>query len=96
MRNGIERGESILRTAQNAAVFNPVVLQMIAVGEETGSIDELMQEVAEMYEREVDYEIQDARRTHRTIDHHRHGRHRPGAGARRVPADVDLARVAIK
>ena len=57
MRNGIERGESILRTAQNAAVFSPVVLQMIAVGEETGSIDELMQEVAGMYEREVDYEI---------------------------------------
>jgi MSHA biogenesis protein MshG len=57
MRNGIERGESILRTAQNAAVFNSVVLQMIAVGEETGSIDDLMQEVAGMYEREVDYEI---------------------------------------
>lgn len=57
MRNGIERGESILRTAQNAGVFNAVVLQMIAVGEETGSIDELLQEVAEMYEREVDYEI---------------------------------------
>ena len=57
MRNGIERGESILRTAQTAAVFNPVVMQMIAVGEETGSIDELMQEVADMYEREVDYEI---------------------------------------
>ncbi|NDP49072.1 MAG: type II secretion system F family protein [Sulfuriferula multivorans] len=57
MRNGIERGESVLRTAQTAAVFNPVVLQMIAVGEETGSIDELMQEVADMYEREVDYEI---------------------------------------
>jgi len=57
MRNGIERGESVLRTAQNAAVFNTVVLQMIAVGEETGSVDDLMQEVAGMYEREVDYEI---------------------------------------
>jgi MSHA biogenesis protein MshG len=57
MRNGIERGESVLRTAQTAGVFNPVVLQMVAVGEETGSIDELMQEVADMYEREVDYEI---------------------------------------
>ncbi len=57
MRNGIERGESVLRTAQATRVFNPVVLQMIAVGEETGSMDELMQEVAEMYEREVDYEI---------------------------------------
>jgi MSHA biogenesis protein MshG len=57
MRNGIERGESVLRTAQTAGVFSPVVLQMIAVGEETGSIDELMHEVADMYEREVDYEI---------------------------------------
>ena len=57
MRNGIERGESILRTANSAGVFNPVVLQMIAVGEETGSIDDLMQEVADMYDREVDYEI---------------------------------------
>lgn len=57
MRNGVERGESILRTAQASNVFNPVVLQMIAVGEETGAIDELMDEVAGMYEREVDYEI---------------------------------------
>ncbi|MEW5967350.1 MAG: type II secretion system F family protein [Pseudomonadota bacterium] len=57
MRNGVERGEAILRTAQASNVFNPVVLQMIAVGEETGAIDELMDEVAGMYEREVDYEI---------------------------------------
>ena len=57
MRDGIERGESILRTAVTAGVFNPVVLQMIAVGEETGDMDGLMQEVAEMYEREVKYEV---------------------------------------
>jgi MSHA biogenesis protein MshG len=57
MREGVERGESILRTAANAKVFTPVVLQMIAVGEETGELDNLMHDVAEMYEREVDYEI---------------------------------------
>ncbi len=57
MREGVERGESILRTAILAKVFNPVVLQMIAVGEETGDMDGLMFEVAGMYEREVDYEI---------------------------------------
>jgi MSHA biogenesis protein MshG len=57
MRDGIERGESILRTAVTAGVFNPVVLQMIAVGEETGDMDGLMFEVAEMYEREVKYEV---------------------------------------
>ncbi|BCB25394.1 MSHA biogenesis protein MshG [Sulfurimicrobium lacus] len=57
MREGVERGDSILRTAVATGVFTPVVLQMIAVGEETGSIDDLMQEIAEMYEREVAYEV---------------------------------------
>jgi len=57
MREGVERGESILRTAVTTGVFTPVVLQMIAVGEETGELDDLMNEVADMYEREVDYEI---------------------------------------
>jgi MSHA biogenesis protein MshG len=57
MRAGIERGESILRTAMAAGVFNPVVLQMIAVGEETGDLDGLMFEVADMYQREIEYEV---------------------------------------
>ena len=57
MRAGVERGESILRTAIAANVFNPVVLQMIAVGEETGDLDGLMFEVADMYQREVEYEV---------------------------------------
>jgi len=57
MRDGVERGESILRTSTTAGVFTPIVLQMIAVGEETGSLEELMDEIAQMYEREVDYEL---------------------------------------
>jgi len=57
MRDGVERGESILRTAVATSVFTPVVLQMIAVGEETGALDDLMDEIAQMYEREVDYEL---------------------------------------
>jgi len=57
MRDGVERGDSILRTSVAAGVFTPVVLQMIAVGEESGSLDELMDEIAQMYEREVDYEL---------------------------------------
>ncbi|MGZ5199984.1 MAG: type II secretion system F family protein [Telluria sp.] len=57
MRDGVERGESIMRTATTAGVFTPVVLQMIAVGEESGSLDDLMDEIAQMYEREVDYEL---------------------------------------
>jgi MSHA biogenesis protein MshG len=57
MRDNVERGDSILRTAVASTVFTPVVLQMIAVGEESGSLDELMDEIAQMYEREVDYEL---------------------------------------
>jgi MSHA biogenesis protein MshG len=57
MRDGVERGESILRTSTAAGVFTPIVLQMIAVGEESGSLDDLMDEIAQMYEREVDYEL---------------------------------------
>jgi MSHA biogenesis protein MshG len=57
MRDGVERGESIFRTAVATGVFTPVVLQMVAVGEETGELDTLMDEIADMYEREVDYEL---------------------------------------
>jgi MSHA biogenesis protein MshG len=57
MRDGVERGESILRTSVTAGIFTPVVLQMIAVGEESGTLEELMDEIAQMYEREVDYEL---------------------------------------
>jgi MSHA biogenesis protein MshG len=57
MRDGVERGESVLRTASAAGIFTPTVLQMIAVGEESGALDDLLGEVADMYEREVDYDI---------------------------------------
>jgi MSHA biogenesis protein MshG len=57
MRDGIERGETVLRAAIGAGVFTPVVLQMIAVGEESGTIDEMMEEIAGMYQSEVEYEL---------------------------------------
>lgn len=57
MRDGVERGESILRTSIATGIFTPVVLQMIAVGEESGALDDMMQEVAEMYQNEVEYEL---------------------------------------
>jgi MSHA biogenesis protein MshG len=38
-------------------VFSPVVLQMVNVGEETGALDELMLEIAGMYERDVEYDL---------------------------------------
>jgi len=57
MREGVERGESVLRTSMASGIFTPLVLQMITVGEETGALDDLMQEVADMYQNEVEYEL---------------------------------------
>jgi MSHA biogenesis protein MshG len=57
MRDGVERGETIARTAAATQMFPPLVTQMISVGEDTGAVDELMFNVAEYYERESDYDI---------------------------------------
>jgi MSHA biogenesis protein MshG len=57
MRDGIERGETIARTAVATGLFPPLVIQMISVGEDTGAVDELLFNVADYYEREVDYAI---------------------------------------
>lgn len=57
MRSAIERGESLTRAAATQQCFTPLVLQMLAVGEETGQIDEMLVEVADFYEREVDYDV---------------------------------------
>ena len=57
MRESIQRGESLLRSASSSNMFTPLVLQMIQVGEETGQVDEMLNEVAAFYEQEVDYDL---------------------------------------
>ncbi len=57
MKVGIERGDSLLRTARGTEIFTPLVLQMMAVGEETGAIDSLLEEVADFYDEEADYSL---------------------------------------
>lgn len=57
MRNGIERGDTLTRTAAASGLFTPLVLQMLSVGEETGAVDEMLTEVAGFYEREVAYDL---------------------------------------
>jgi MSHA biogenesis protein MshG len=57
LRDGVERGASLSRTAQSVNLFTPLALQMISIGEETGAFDEMLAEVADFYEREVDYEL---------------------------------------
>lgn len=57
MRTGIERGDSLTRTAGNAKLFSPLTLQMLSVGEETGMVDDMLENVAQFYDREVDYKL---------------------------------------
>lgn len=57
MRRSIEKGESLLRASKSSELFTQLVLQMVAVGEETGRVEELLQEAAEFYEREVDFDL---------------------------------------
>lgn len=57
MRQSIEKGENLSRVTQASGLFTPMVLQMVNVGEETGRVDELLAEVADFYEREVDYDL---------------------------------------
>ncbi|MBF0455829.1 MAG: type II secretion system F family protein [Magnetococcales bacterium] len=57
IRQGVSRGESLKQAVEVSGVFTPLVVQMIAVGEETGQVEQMMMEVAVYYEQEVDYEI---------------------------------------
>jgi MSHA biogenesis protein MshG len=57
MREGVERGESLRRTAAAAGIFTPMALQMLTVGEESGELDSMMSEIAELYQRDVEYSL---------------------------------------
>jgi len=57
MRVGIERGEGFTSAAKRTAMFSPLVMQMLSVGEETGRVDEMLAEVADFYEEEVEYKL---------------------------------------
>ncbi|MEZ8967114.1 MSHA biogenesis protein MshG [Vibrio breoganii] len=57
MKSAIEAGTAISSAAKSTGIFTPLVEQMISVGEETGRIDELLIEVADFYDREVDYDL---------------------------------------
>jgi type IV pilus assembly protein PilC len=54
VHNSIKEGETISEPLKKFPVFPPLVVHMVAVGEETGNIDTMLVKVAEFYEREVD------------------------------------------
>ena len=57
MCNELARGTSITAAARNMGVLPPTMLQLFAIGEESGSLEELMREISVHYQSEVDYSI---------------------------------------
>lgn len=57
MSRGVEQGESLTSTAAGTKMFTPLIIQMISVGEETGSLDRLLDDVSDFYEQEIDYDL---------------------------------------
>jgi len=56
-RKSIERGETIAQPLKETAVFPPMVVQMIGVGEATGALDTMLSKIADFYEEEVDVAV---------------------------------------
>src|SRR5579885_72873 len=54
MRDEVSTGQRLQRAMENAGIFPNMVIQMIAVGEEAGSLDAMSGKVAQFYEQEVD------------------------------------------
>ncbi len=56
MRDAVSHGDNLLRAFLASGIFSPIELQMIAVGEETGDIETMVQQLASLYQDEVEYE----------------------------------------
>ena len=52
-QRAVKGGDSIARPLEQHEVFPPMVVQMMAVGEETGALDEMLDKIADFYEQEV-------------------------------------------
>ncbi|MBP3949654.1 type II secretion system F family protein [Bacillus suaedae] len=53
-RHALENGERLTEPMRKSWVFPPLVVQMISIGEETGSLDLMLEKVADFYEQEVE------------------------------------------
>ncbi len=56
-RAAIAQGKTIAEPLQESKVFPPMVVQMIAIGEQTGALDRMLNKVADFYEEEVDIAV---------------------------------------
>src|SRR5258707_6757 len=59
VRKSLEEGKSLTEPLKDSQVFPGMVTQMIAVGEQTGAMDAMLQKIADFYEEEVDSAVKD-------------------------------------
>jgi type IV pilus assembly protein PilC len=59
VRKALEEGKSLTDPLKESAIFPGMVTQMIAVGEQTGAMDAMLQKIADFYEEEVDAAVKD-------------------------------------
>jgi len=59
VRKSVEEGKSLTEPLKDSEVFPGMVTQMIAVGEQTGAMDAMLQKIADFYEEEVDAAVKD-------------------------------------
>jgi type IV pilus assembly protein PilC len=59
VRKSLEEGKSLTEPLKDSNVFPGMVTQMIAVGEQTGAMDAMLQKIADFYEEEVDAAVKD-------------------------------------
>jgi len=51
---GIKEGRSLATTLAHSKVFNPMVIQMVSIGEESGALPKMLEKIADFYESDVD------------------------------------------
>lgn len=57
IRESVQEGQSIAGPMRQQTVFTPMVVQMVAIGEETGRLDDMLDKVSDYYETEVEFVI---------------------------------------
>ena len=87
-RQSIAGGETIAAPLEKSKVFPPMVISMIAVGEQTGGLDEMLTKIADFYDEEVDVAVSALLSPHGAGDDRDPRRDRRRHGGRDVPADL--------
>ncbi len=88
IREDVSVGHQLQLAMQQTNVFPNMVIQMAAIGEEAGSLDEMLIKVAEAYEEEVNNAVDALSSLLEPLDHRLYRRHRRRHGCGHVPADL--------